>query len=111
MWSLEPPLGDRRAKTQYWLVNGGRCGGTDPVSPDGQRVGRVHVPLPVVARLPVSEDLHLEVADHGVHHLPGGSQSGAIRRDKGSADSGVPPILTRTIDSDYIAPQCFWKNN
>lgn len=30
----------------------------------------VHVPLPVVARLPVSKDLHLEVPHHGVHHFP-----------------------------------------
>lgn len=45
-----------------------RC--SDPVSPDGQRVSRVHVPLPVISRLPVPKDLHLEVPHHGVHHLP-----------------------------------------
>lgn len=32
----------------------------------------VHVPLPVIARLSVSKDLHLEVPDHSVHHLPAG---------------------------------------
>ena len=58
------------------------CGGTDPVPPDGQRVGRVHVPLPVVARLPVPEDLHLEVADHGVHHLPGGERERSRERNR-----------------------------
>lgn len=30
----------------------------------------VHVPLPIIARLSVSKDLHLEVPHHGVHHLP-----------------------------------------
>lgn len=51
-------------------VEDGGAFGTDPVSPDGQWVGCVHVPLPVVTRLPVSKDLHLEVPHHGVHHLP-----------------------------------------
>lgn len=30
----------------------------------------VHVPLPVVTRLSVSKDLHLEVTHHGIHHFP-----------------------------------------
>ena len=63
-------------------AGGWRVGwGTDPVSSDGQWVGRVHVPLPIVARLPVTEDLHLEVADHGVHHLSVGAKSGAAQSD------------------------------
>lgn len=40
-----------------------------PVSSNGQWVSRVHVPLSIISRLPVSKDLHLEVSHHGVHHL------------------------------------------
>lgn len=36
----------------------------------------VHVLLPIIARLSVSKDLHLEVPHHGVHHLPGGHEEG-----------------------------------
>lgn len=43
---------------------------TNPVSPNWQWICCVHVPLPIVARLSVSKDLHLEVPHHGVHHLP-----------------------------------------
>lgn len=43
---------------------------THPVSSNWQWMCCVHIPLPVVARLSVSKDLHLEVPHHGVHHLP-----------------------------------------
>lgn len=43
---------------------------THPVSPNWQWMCCVHVPLPIIARLSVTKDLHLEVPHHGVHHLP-----------------------------------------
>lgn len=47
---------------------------TNPVSSNWQWMCCVHVLLPIVARLAVSKDLHLEVPHHGVHHLPGGNE-------------------------------------
>ena len=41
----------------------------------------VHVPLPIVTRLSVSKDLHLEVPHHGVHHLPATHTSGRSHTD------------------------------
>lgn len=49
-------------------------GKTNPISSNWQWVCCVHVLLPIITRLPVSKDLHLEVPHHGVHHLPGGHE-------------------------------------
>lgn len=43
---------------------------TNPVSPYWQWMRCVHVPLPIIARLSVTKDLHLEMPNHGVHNLP-----------------------------------------
>lgn len=48
---------------------------THPVSSNWQWMCCVHVPLPVIARLSVSKDLHLEVPHHSVHHLPAGCRN------------------------------------
>lgn len=56
---------------------------THPISPNWQWMCCVHVPLPVIARLSVSKDLHLEVPHHGVHHLPAGCKN----KGKGDIDA------------------------
>lgn len=56
---------------------------THPISPNWQWMCCVHVPLPVIARLSVSKDLHLEVPHHGVHHLPARCKN----RGKGDIDA------------------------
>lgn len=47
---------------------------TNPISSNWQWVCCVHVLLPIITRLSVSKDLHLEVPHHGVHHFPGGDE-------------------------------------
>lgn len=51
---------------------------TNPISSNWQWVCCVHVLLPIITRLAVSKDLHLEVPHHGVHHFPGGRAIGLI---------------------------------
>lgn len=73
---IPPPQQDNNVCTQIylcprWQRKGQVLGNkTNPVSPYWQWMCCVHVPLPVVARLSVSKDLHLEVSHHGVHHFP-----------------------------------------
>ena len=64
----------------------GHSSGPHPVSPDGQGVSRVHVPLPIIPRLPVPKDLHLKMPNHGVHNLPvrEREREGGRRKERGS---------------------------
>lgn len=66
-----------------------RLWNTNPVSSNRQWMCRVHVPLPIVARLSVSKDLHLEVPHHGVHHFPTRRKQKDCKRKNTQKQKGI----------------------
>lgn len=50
----------------------------------GERLDRVEAPLAIIHRKTVPKNGHLEMLDHGVHHLPEG-------QSEETASEGTPP--------------------
>lgn len=75
----------------------------------------VHVSLPIIARLSISKDLHLEVPHHGVHHLPGRQKEHDSKPQKeatifnnipgGKNDHAVFSIICILIFNHWLASQ------